>query len=310
MTRGGYHPNAYPWRQVKPENRPARVRERVSLRDVGALVALLRHDAERRGTSENAIRTYAAGVRAFLTWAWQTGRDVLDPDPDLALDWTRHLERRGASAGTITTYRAAVSALYRAFRWAGATTADPMRDAPRVRDPVPRHEKRRPYSETELRALLAAATPDERVFLLLSGLGGLRNAEARAARWADVDWHAGTLLVKGKGGKVRRVYLGRDVLLELREAHVRAGGDFVLRWRDPDTLRGKLKALCHRAGVPYEGRAFHGLRHTAGTVLYRRTRNLDDVARHLGHSQIETSRVYAEHENSATRDALDGFEIS
>ncbi|ABF46571.1 tyrosine-type recombinase/integrase [Deinococcus geothermalis] len=309
MTRGGYHPAAYPWRQVKPENRPARTRERVALRDVGALVALLRFDAERRGTSENAVRTYAAGVRAFLAWAWETGRDVLDPDPDLALDWTRHLERRGVSAGTVTTYRAAVSALYRAFRWAGATTADPLRDAPRVRDPVPRHEKRRPYTELELRALLAAATPDERVFLLLAGLGGLRNAEARAARWVDVDWSAGTLLVKGKGGKVRRVYLSRDVLRALREARERSGGDFLLRWRDPDTLRGKLKALCARAGVSYEGRAFHGLRHTAGTVLYRRTRNLDDVARHLGHSQIETSRVYAEHENSATRDALDGFEV-
>ncbi|WP_241900030.1 tyrosine-type recombinase/integrase [Deinococcus sp. UR1] len=292
---------------MKPENRPARVRERVALHDVGALVALLRHDCSRRGVSENATRTYSAGVRGFLAWAWEGGRDVLQPDPDLGLDFTRYSQARGASPGTVATYRAGVSALYRALRWAGATVADPMRDAPRVQDPTPRHEKRRPYSEAELRALLAVATPDERLLLLLAGLGGLRNAEARAALWSDVDWSAGTLAVHGKGGKLRRVYLGRVLLDALREAQGRAAGPHVLAWRDQDTVRLHLRAMCERAGVPYEGRAFHGLRHTSGTMLYRRTRNLDDVARHLGHSQIETSRVYAEHENSATRDALDDF---
>lgn len=309
MTRGGYHPSAYPWGQVKAENRPARVCERVALHDTEALIALLRFDGDRRGISENALRTYAAGVRAFLVWCWAGGRDLLHPDPDLGLDFTRYSQARGASPGTVSTYRAGVGALYRALRWAGATVADPMRDAPRVKDPTPRHEKRRPYSEEELRALLVVAGPDERVLLLLAALGGLRNAEARAARWADVDWGAGTLTVRGKGGKVRRVYLARDLQVTLRDAQARASGPFILAWRDPDSVRTHLRRLCERAGVPYAGRAFHGLRHTSGTLLYRRTRNLDDVARHLGHSQIETSRVYAEHEDSATRDALDGFRL-
>lgn len=309
MTRGGYHPSAYPWGQVKADNRPARVQERMALHDAGALVALLRHDCERRGVSENAMRTYSAGLRAFLAWAWAGRRDVLQPDPDLGLDFTRFLLDRGTSPGTVATYRAGVSGFYRALRWAGATVADPMRDAPRVKDPTPRHEKRRPYSEAELRAMLAVATPDERVLLLLAGLGGLRNAEARGALWEDVDWSAGTLAVRGKGGKLRRVYLGRALSAELRVAQARAVSPHVLAWRDQDTVRAHLRAVCERSGIPYAGRAFHGLRHTSGTMLYRRTRNLDDVARHLGHSQIETSRVYAEHENSATRDALDGLDL-
>lgn len=314
MTRGGYHPKAYPWHQVKPENRAARVSERVALRDLEALIALMRFDgAVRRGVSEATIRTYAAGARAFLTWAFAAGRNILEPDPDLALDWTRHLERHGANPATILTYRPAVTALYRALRWSGATVADPMRDAPRIKDPVPRHEKRRPYTEDELRRLLAvAADLEERILALLAGVGGLRNAEARAARWDDLDWQASVLLVRGKGKRLRRIHLGRTLLTALRAAYAVRGErrrpDHLLNWADPDTVRGHLAQMCQRAGVSYEGRAFHSLRHSAGTMVYKRTKNLDDVARHLGHSQIDTSRIYAEHDNAATRDALDDFE--
>ncbi|CAM3507624.1 Integrase/recombinase XerD [Deinococcus saxicola] len=313
-TRGGYHPAAYPWSQVKVANRAERVAERVTLRDTGALVALLRYDLIRRGVGEATIRTYGVGVRAYLTWCWEGDRDLLAPDMETAHDFTHALIRRGASPGTVTTYRPAVSALYRALRWTGATAADPMRDAPRVRDPVPNFEKRKPYTQAELRLLLSVATSDERTLLLLCGLGGLRNAEARAAKWADLDWGASTLRVTGKGGRVRRVYLGRVLREALQDAQGRIQGrgrtrpEHLLPWADPDTLRAHLQGLCTQAGVPYVGRSLHGLRHTAGTELYRRTRNLDDVARHLGHSQLETSRVYAEHENSATRAALDDFE--
>lgn len=103
-----------------------------------------------------------------------------------------------------------------------------------------------------------------------------------------MDWLAGTLLVRGKGQRVRRVYLARDMLTALQQAQQRASTrsrpDFLLPWADPDTVRSHLRALCARTAVAYEMRACHGLRHTAGTLLYRRTRSLDDVARHLGHS--------------------------
>ena len=36
----------------------------------------------------------------------------------------------------------------------------------------------------------------------------------------------------------------------------------------------------------------HALRH-AGTRLYAETRDLEATARHLGHSKLETTRIYA-----------------
>lgn len=42
-----------------------------------------------------------------------------------------------------------------------------------------------------------------------------------------------------------------------------------------------------------QGQATQALRHSSGTRLYRETGDLETVARHLGHSSLETSRVYA-----------------
>jgi len=64
------------------------------------------------------------------------------------------------------------------------------------------------------------------------------------------------------------------------------------------TLRRRLKALCERTGVRYEGREVHGLRHTAGTLMYARTKNLRAVAQHLRHAQLDTAAIYAEMDDS------------
>ena len=47
-----------------------------------------------------------------------------------------------------------------------------------------------------------------------------------------------------------------------------------------------------RAGVDH--RPLHAARHTAGTTLYRATKDLRLVQRHLGHSRVETTTIYAD----------------
>ncbi len=59
------------------------------------------------------------------------------------------------------------------------------------------------------------------------------------------------------------------------------------------------------AGIPYRG--IHALRHTCGTRLVRETGNLEMAARHLGHSSIETTRVYAKWSDEGLNSTVGGW---
>ncbi|WP_237724998.1 tyrosine-type recombinase/integrase [Deinococcus alpinitundrae] len=69
--------------------------------------------------------------------------------------------------------------------------------------------------------------------------------------------------------------------------------------------RQRLRLLAKKAGVTYRG--WHALRHYAGTRLVAQTGSLEHAARHLGHSSIETTRVYAKWSDQTLNDALAGW---
>ena len=66
-----------------------------------------------------------------------------------------------------------------------------------------------------------------------------------------------------------------------------------------------MRRLCALAGVTYMGT--HSLRHQAGTRLYRQTNDLEMVARHLGHSELETARIYAKWSDKRLAESVDGW---
>src|SRR5262249_4054248 len=99
------------------------------------------------------------------------------------------------------------------------------------------------FTADEVNALIAAADPEFRPFVLLLARTGLRLGEALALRWEDVDWAARTVLVRRstrhgitsvpKNGKARRVDLspqlsralkGWQSLLEAEAALAGQGG--------------------------------------------------------------------------------------
>jgi integrase len=148
--------------------------------------------------SRSTRRNYRQGVVALVA-AWRQ-ENLLRPRRDAGALWLRTMEDAGLKPPTMTARLAGARALYAALRWAGATEADPLRDAHPQRDLVPAWEKRKPYDPDEVRRLVATAHGDDLALVLLGAHTGLRVSEMLALRWADVAIGQRELLVrKGKG---------------------------------------------------------------------------------------------------------------
>jgi integrase len=176
----------------------------------------------------------------------------------------------------------------------------------------------------QLERLLRVAAADRLWALwLLVARTGLRQGEARALRWSDLDWQTATLTVRRNfpagtsipkppksAAGVRPVLLSARVLEALREHHRQQAADrlrtgplyadqdliFCTRYGTPflsgNVLR-RFRQLLARAGFPASIR-FHDLRHTAVSHQLAAGVPLTEVSASAGHaSTAVTTQLYA-----------------
>ena len=100
-------------------------------------------------------------------------------------------------------------------------------------------------------------------------------------------------------GKTRTVLLTKDLTVKLkqfaRRRGIRSGPLFVTRSGRPlsrTQLWAEMKALCERAGVQKTKVFPHNLRHLFAVVYYRLHKDIAKLADLLGHSSINTTRIY------------------
>lgn len=246
--------------------------------------------------SPRTARAYREGVGKFLQYAERTGLSVIRPNRDAGPLYARALEAAGLAPSSVRVQLAAARALYRALRWAGVTQLDPFSDTKAAKDKTAAWDKRQPYTQAEVSALVEAAGQRERALILLCAHGGLRIAEALALTWEDVQ--TDTLTVQhGKGGKLRRVTCSLSLRRALDALGAEGGREGLVIGATQTAARERLRGLCGRSSTPYRG--WHAFRHYAGTRLVSQTGNLENAARHLGHASIETTRVYAKWSDQA-----------
>ncbi|WP_246581012.1 tyrosine-type recombinase/integrase [Deinococcus aestuarii] len=307
VYRGSALDRAKGWGDLLPEERRRRAVEAARDRDGEALWSLTEayltlHGASGTATSPRTLKAYRWAVGRFLAYVGEQAVNLLRMTTEDGVRFVRTVEAGGLSPASTRVQLAGVRLFYKALRWAEASQAAPFSDVQPVRDKTAAWDKRSPYSEAEVRALLDAAEPRMQALLLLCAHGGLRISEALALQWADVNLAARELIVRsGKGGKRRKVVFGeslRAALASLPRGEAVIGGSY------PAAVE-RLQRLCGRAGVSYRGH--HALRHYAGTRLMREGATLDDVARHLGHSALETARIYAKWSEEGLRRRLSGW---
>jgi integrase/recombinase XerC len=257
--------------------------------------------------SAQTVRGYLADLRQFAAWFEGTNGKALRVEEVTPADvreyrgWLQGVKR--SSAATVRRHLMGIRAY---CRW-GVAMGRIERD-PTLRIKTPREEKLSPgwltkqeqwrlVREAE-RGIQAADTPTRRnlalrdwalvVFLLNTGL---RIAEACALRWEDVQMgeRSGWVVVRGKGNKSRRVPLNAEARKALTAWQGEGGNSGSVFGLTASGAYRRLAEMGRRAGVEVHP---HTLRHTLAKNLVDGGAGLHEVAALLGHSSLNTTRVY------------------
>ena len=166
----------------------------------------------------------------------------------------------------------------------------------------------RGISPTDARALLdacdrhrALGRRDYALIILLLRLG-LRRGEVARLMLDDIDWRAGELVVRGKGGREDRLPLPADVGAALA-SYLRRGRPVsdrravFLQARAPyapiasGTVASTVRRACRRAGIPELGS--HRLRHTTACEMVTAGVPIVRIGQVLRHRSLQSTAIYA-----------------
>ena len=173
----------------------------------------------------------------------------------------------------------------------------------------------------EIDALLAA--PDrssnqgarDHALLLFLYNSGARASEAASLRIGDVDWHAKSVRIVGKGSKERRCPLWGNTMDQLRRLAGQRPNDthvFLNRRGEPITRYGihtmveRYVAKLRATTPQLRGKRIspHVIRHSTATHLLQAGVDINTIRAWLGHVSIDTTSIYAETDMATKKRAL------
>ena len=257
---------------------------RLTPEQITAYGLYLRREEHAPGTIEKYLRD----VRAFA--AWTENRPVTQ---ELAAAWKEHLLATGHSPGTVNSMLAAINGLFRFLGW--NIRVKFLKIQRRMFRDQSRELTREEY---DLLVSTARASGKERLALLMEAIcaTGVRVSEVRyltveAARAGRAD-----ISLKGK---IRTILLPgklcRKLLKYARKNKIASGEIFITRSGKSMSRRqiwAEMKALCRAASVAPEKVYPHNLRHLFARIFYKSCKDIARLADVLGHSSIETTRIY------------------
>jgi len=205
--------------------------------------------------------------------------------------WKKEAEKRSA----VSTVNCMIAAINTYVTFMGA----PQMKLRRVKS------QRRMFSENELTqaefgALVKQARKegDEQTTMLLIAMSG-SGVRVSEVQFLTVEAACRQMAEVRLKGKTRRVPLSDKLcssLLEFARKRGICAGPIFLSSRgsvlDRRRIWERMKRLSRRAGVAPEKVHPHALRHLFARTFYEMTRDLTKLADLLGHSSIETTRIY------------------
>lgn len=161
-------------------------------------------------------------------------------------------------------------------------------------------ERNKELTKAEYERLLRAAksAKNERLYYLMQAIcsSGIRVSELKAITIEAITIGKSTIRCKGK---MRIVILPKELCKMLRvyakEQKITSGPVFVTRTGKPldrSSIWKMMKSLCESAGVDRDKVFPHNLRHLFARTYYSLQKDIVRLADILGHSSINTTRIY------------------
>ncbi len=233
------------------------------------------------------MEKYLRDVRAFSVFV--DGREITK---DLMVSYKRHLQDRGYVVRSINSMLASINSLLRFLGW----TECRVRNIRQQRSVYCPEEKE--LTKGEYLRLLKAAQSRPQLRLLMETIcgTGIRVSELRyftveAIRRGEVVIHCKnktrTILVPGKLKGMLLKYAG--------QRGIRQGVIFLSRNGlplDRSWIWAQMKKLCALAGVLASKVFPHNLRKLFARTFYSLEKDIAKLADILGHSSIDTTRIY------------------
>lgn len=238
--------------------------------------------------SENTIEKYIRDINFFRVWL--SGQEVTKI---LALEYKKELCEKYAPASV----NAAISSLNSFFAF--MEWHDIRIKALKIQRQI-FSSKDKELTKAEYERLLTAAKSkkNERLYYLMQTIcsTGIRVSELRYITTSAVK--SGQAIINCKG-KMRIVFLPKELCKMLKDYikgnNIKSGSVFVSKNGKPldrSHIWKMLKALCESVGVSKDKVFPHNFRHLFARTYYSLQKDIVRLADILGHSSINTTRIY------------------
>ncbi len=253
------------------------------------IITAFERELRREEKSANTVEKYLRDVRAFFVFVGES-----EVSKETAIAYKNRLIESRFAPRSINSMLSSVNALFAFLGW-----MDCRVKAIKLQRQIYCPEEKE-LTKEEYRRLLDAARQkgNERLDLLVQTIcgTGIRVSELRFITVEAARKGAATVSLKGK---TRTVFLVRELQKEIlrytKSRGITTGPVFITAsgkplsrtniWRD-------MKALCKSAQVDPKKVFPHNLRHLFARTFYDIEKDIAKLADILGHSSIETTRIY------------------
>lgn len=151
-----------------------------------------------------------------------------------------------------------------------------------------------PYLEKkEIKKLIKTSKSENRLYprIIMGLYTGARPSEILRLKWKDLDFKNNVITIqKSKIGKFRRIVMHPELKKELKK--LPPNSDKVFCRDNIINERRIIRRIKKNAEITHVKNFLYCLRHTFATHYYLETKDLKELSRILGHSNIQTTTIY------------------